>query len=420
MPKTVAVSPALGPAATGAGADRVRALEALVRARFTPPAPGARRVGLEWEVLPLRATGAPVPPHDGPDGPGTLGVLQRLGAECGWREEDAGYGLPRFVLPDGGLLSYEPGGQLEWSSAVHATLGALDAALAEVAGRVGDAMAAAGIHLLARGVDPRTPLDEAAMVMDGERYRRQRAHYDRRGAAGRAMMLQTAGLHLNLDPGDEPVAAWGVANAVAPLLVAVFANSPARGGATTAARSHRAAIWRALDPTRTAVFASSADPAAGYLAFALGAESFLLGEAGETPRPFAEWLAAGAGDDTLAAHLTTLFPEVRPRGYLELRSVDTLPAHLAVLPAAVAWASLHHAPLRAAILRELPPPTVDCLARAGTLGLADAELRDEACWLAARVPDALRAESPGEEALARRLEEFFDAFTMRARDPGDA
>jgi glutamate--cysteine ligase len=396
-------------------------LEALVRERFPSGAPATARIGIELEALPVRdATRAPVLPLDGPEGPGTLGVLRHLAAKCDWRETPTGYGPPRFVLGDGGVISYEPGGQLEWSSAVHDSLESLDAAAHDVCHRLADAMLASGIQLLARGVDPVTRLAASTMVVDGERYLRQRAHYDRTGTPGRAMMLQTAGIHLNLDVGDEPVAAWSVANALAPLLVAMFANSPERAGHVVPHRSHRAAIWRALDPTRTAVFAPAIDPVPQYLAFALGADSFLLGEPRAEPRRFAEWRAMGATDDDFARHLTTLFPEVRPRGaYLELRSVDALPVRWAMLPMAVAWAAFHHAPLRRDVLRELPAPTDERLVRAARYGLADDELGAEARWLAERVPAALHARSRQDGALVARLEEFFDDYTLRGRDPGD-
>jgi len=376
---------------------------------------------MELEALPVRgATRAPVLPLDGPDGPGTLGVLRHLAATRGWRETPTGYGPPKFLLEDDSVISYEPGGQLEWSSAVHGSLESLDAAARDVCHRLADAMLASGIHLLARGVDPVTRLAASAMVVDGERYLRQRAHYDRTGTSGRAMMLQTAGIHLNLDVGDDPVAAWSVANVLAPLLVAMFANSPERAGHVVPHRSHRGAIWRTLDPTRTGVFAPAVDPAPAYLAFALGADSFLLGDPGSAARRFAEWRALGATDDDFARHLTTLFPEVRPRGaYLELRSVDALPVQWAILPMAVAWAAFHHAPLRGDVLGELPAPTVERLVRAARYGLADDELGAEARWLAERVPAALHARLPAGGALVARLEEFFDEYTRRGRDPGD-
>src|SRR5206468_4087785 len=150
---------------------------------------------------------------------------------------------------------------------------------------------------------------------------------------------------------EDALAAWNVANTIAPLLVATFANSPSRAASTLAQRSHRSAIWRALDPSRTAVFAPSTDPVPAYLDFALNADSFLLGDAGAAARSFGAWWSDGATTEDFARHLTTLFPDVRPRGeYLELRSVDALPARWAIVPLAVAWASMHHAPLRDEIL----------------------------------------------------------------------
>jgi glutamate--cysteine ligase len=399
---------------------RAAELDALVRERFALRG-GGRRLGAELEVLPLRAsTGAVVLPTAGPDGIGTLGVLRELAARNGWRVEETGYGVPRFVLLDGSMVSYEPGGQLEWSSAVHDSLGSLDAALRDVCDRLVRAMGDVGIRLLARGVDPVTALDDATMVVSGERYHRQRAHYDRRGPAGRTMMLQTAGIHLNLDAGEDPLAAWNVANALAPLLVAMFANSPSRAGSTVAHRSHRAAIWRALDPSRTAVFVATDDPVSAYRDFALAADSFLLGEPGTVARTFADWRSEGATPEDFARHLTTLFPEVRPRGdYLELRSVDALPARWAIVPLAVAWASLHHASLRREILGELPAPTIERLVRAGRDGLGDPALGSEARWLAERVPAALVARGV-EDALVERVNAYFDEYTSRARDPGSA
>ena len=396
-------------------------LEAQVRERFPPPAGATARVGMELEALPVRAvTRAPVPLADGADGPGTLGVLRRLAASHGWREADTAAGMPNFLLGEGARLSYEPGGQLEWSSARHASLDALDRAAHDVCRRLGDAMAVEGIELLARGVDPVTPTRATTMLATGERYARQLAHYDRTDPAGRAMMLQTAGIHLNVDAGGEPVEAWSVANMLAPLLAAMFANSPARAAELPPHRSHRAAIWRALDPSRTAVFAPVADPVPAYLGFALDAASFLLGEPGAAPRPFAEWRAAGATRLDFAQHLTTLFPEVRPRGaYLELRSVDALPVRWAILPMAVAWTAMHHPTLRTAVLGELPPPSVERLSRAGRYGLADDELAAEARWLAERVPPALHGLAPGSASLVERLEEYLDDFTLRRRDPGD-
>ncbi len=403
--------------------SRRAALLALVQGRFVPPAPnaGALRVGLEVEMIPVGdASGRVVGPLAGDDGPGTLDVLRALGARYGWREEPTAYGLPRFVLPDRAVVSYEPGGQLEWSSAVHRSLGALDDAVRAHHDRLAAAMAREGIGLLARGLDPVDSADAAPMVLAGERYARLRAHYDRRGPDGRAMMLRTAGIHVNIDPGDDPAESWLVANALAPALVAIFANSPARPGVTDPHRSHRAAIWRALDPTRTGVFADAGPEA--YLEFALAAESFLLGPVEGPSRPFAAWEREGASEADFAAHLGTLFPEVRPRRYLEFRSVDALPARWAIVPAALATAAVHHAPTRARLRRELPPPSVLRLGRAARAGLADAAIADEVRWLLPVLLDALEAGAldAADRVVASRAREFVERFTLCGTDPGTA
>ncbi len=372
-------------------------------------------------MIPIRARdGVPVSPLGQDGGTGTVAVLRILARDRDWWEEDTGTGLPRFRLSDGSVLSYEPGGQLEYATTAHTSLDALDRRLRDVLLLVAEEMEERGIRLLARGVDPRTPLDEARLVLSGERYPRQRAHYDRKGTAGRAMMLQSAALHLNLDLGSEPADAWNAANTLAPILVAVFANGPLRCGVAEAHRSQRSALWRRLDSSRTGLSSASDDPAREYLGFALAAESFLLGDAASPGRPFAEWVDEGATMEDFDRHLTTLFPEVRPRGYLELRSVDALPAQWCIVPAAVAMALVHHPPTRRRLLRDFPAPTLERLEKAGRVGLQDPGFRDEAAAIQALTTEGLAGlgsavAGPG---IVRRVEEFFRTFTARGLDPG--
>ena len=137
------------------------------------------------------------------------------------------------------------------------------------------------------------------------------------GADGARMMRQTASLHVNI--GGATVAdRWQSANALAPWLVALFANSGQYAGTNTGCASYRAETWRGVDPGRTGVFAGD-DPIAEYAAFALSANAFL---ADENARPFSALDSHLATDAAFVVHLSTLFPEVRPRGYLELRSLD--------------------------------------------------------------------------------------------------
>ena len=150
-------------------------------------------------------------------------------------------------------------------------------------------------------------------------------------------MRQTAAFQVSLDLDDEPWLRWRVLNAAAPYVVAIFANSPVYGRHETGCASARAQVWRALDPSRTGLPWSERAPVEAYLDFALGAPAILLPTVGGEHRPFGDWL--GRADLSLEEwhdHLTTLFPEVRPRGHFELRSADAVAPQWYAAPIALA------------------------------------------------------------------------------------
>jgi glutamate--cysteine ligase len=169
------------------------------------------------------------------------------------------------------------------------------------------------------GVDPFNAASAAPLQLTADRYARMARYFAAIGPDGARMMRQTASLQINIG-GVDPMRRWPVANAIAPWLVAMFANSSRYAGAETGCASFRAETWRGVDPGRTGVFRGR-DPIAEYTAFALDARAFLADD--EAPC-FVDLEAPRVTDATLATHLTTLFPEVRPRGYLELRSLDSL------------------------------------------------------------------------------------------------
>ena len=276
-----------------------------------------------------------------------------------------------------------------------------------------------GIALVARGLDPWNDVREADLHVSGERYRRMAAHYARRGDWGRRMMRQTAALHVNVDAPGPAGDAWIVANAVAPLLLATFANSSRAEGDETGVRSARAAQWRRLDPTRTGVFEGGADPVEDYLDFALAADAFLMGPEGEPARPFGDWLGE-ATPEQWQRHLTTLFPEVRPRRYLEVRSVDALPLEWTILPAAVLAGLLFDAETRTRARAILPAATLDTLERAGCAGLADPGIRsgvETMLDLAQEGLQRLGDDVAGPEVRSG-LARFRADWTDHGRDPG--
>ncbi|MBT8335475.1 MAG: hypothetical protein KJO11_02660, partial [Gemmatimonadetes bacterium] len=338
-----------------------------------------------------------------------------------WRERPSPSGMVAFERAAGGMLSFEPGGQLEYASTPSASLDDLRSELESVWVPLARFLADEGVALVARGLDPWNTVESAELHASGERYRRMAVHYDRRGLWGRRMMRQSAALHVNVDAPGPAGEAWAVANAAAAPLLAIFANSHRVAGADAGVRSARAAQWRRLDPSRTGIVWAGGDPVEEYLDFALGADDFLAGDPAAAARPFRE-RADAATREEWRRHLTTLFPEVRPRGYLELRSVDALPLEWAVLPAAILAGLLFDPEARIRARRELPGPTREALERAGCAGLGDPAITDAAGVVLDVAEDGL--ERLGDRVASRQVREtlsrFRSEFTDRGRDPGTA
>lgn len=397
------------------------ALRAHIERLFRAP-DGPLLVGLEAEVVPVDRGGRPLPIEPDPatpDRPATASLLSRLASDLGWCPVTSVVGSPGWRVPGGGTLSFEPGGQLEYSSPPMAGIDRLLAHVESVFEPIGTRAEAEGVVLMARGIDPRTPVEHAPLRLAGERYRRMADHYDRRGAAGRRMMRQTAALHLNVDAAGDPRTAWRVANALAPVLIAVFANSPRAAGAETGHRSFRAAQWRELDPTRTGVRPRVDDAVGDYLAFALDAEAFLVGSPGRPAAPFGAWPPGALGLEHWNVHLSTLFPEVRPRGYLELRSVDALPLAWYGAPLALVAGVLQDPETLREALHALPPADHDTLVRAGRDGLADPDIAERA-QRALDLAAAGLTRLEGAERAAGVLEGYRTRFTARGLDHGHA
>ena len=228
------------------------------------------RVGLEAEMIAVDGTsGEPAPLV----APGAVGVLSLLDAllERGWEKDESRFGVPRYRHPGGGAFSLEPGAQIEYSSPAFPSVTALLADVERALDPLTQEAAARGLRLLTRGVDPLTRGARASLQLSTDRYRRMASHFARLGPWGHCMMCQTASVHVNLDYGESPLLRWRVANALAPVLTATFANSPRYAGQDTGLRSWRAEQWRRLDPLRTGLFASSGDPAVDDL-FQIGLE----------------------------------------------------------------------------------------------------------------------------------------------------
>ena len=384
---------------------------------FASPVSGSlipRRLGAEAEFIPVESlTGRRS---------STLPFLRRFGEQQGWEEGRTPKGTPCFNLPLGGTLTFEPGGQLEYSSPPCRSASVLLQLLRSVVPSLRAAASAEGIELLALGIDPVNSIDGAPLLIDAKRYRRMAEYLARRGPAGALMMRQTAALQVSLDFDDEPWLRWRVLNAAAPYITAIFANSPIYAGEATGYQSARAEVWRRVDPARTGIPYDEQRPVEAYLEFALNAPAILFPRVEGEHRPFGDWLtSADPTPDEWRDHLSTLFPEVRPRGHLELRSADSIDPQWYAAPLALTSGLLYDSRTLRAADDLLGTPDAGLLERAGRHGLHDPAIARTANDLFELAFAGCRSLGSGyfhpsdlEEAIS-----FFDRYTRCGRAPAD-
>jgi glutamate--cysteine ligase len=200
----------------------------------------------------------------------------------------------------------------------------------------------------------------------------------------------------------------------------MFANSPHYTAAETGYRSFRANCWRMLDATRTGVAAPDDDPASEYARFALAANDMLATDPDGSHRPFSA--SIGREDDGVrwVTHLTTLFPEVRPRGHFEVRSCDAIdPAHYAAPIVLLTGLAYDERSAKAATL--LAAESRALLRTAGESGLRDVAIARTARDLFALAIAGARRVGPRfvDEADLDVAAQFYGEYTARGRSPAD-
>jgi glutamate--cysteine ligase len=310
-----------------------------------------------------------------------------------WAElTEAIAGVP--PLPGGSAITVEPGGAVELSGPP------MDEPVSAIAAMTADravlraAFAQAGLGLVLLGADPLRP---AKRVNPGDRYRAMERFFiaSQTGDAGAAMMTSTASVQVNLDAGPQD--GWAdrvrLAHALGPTMIAIAANSPLLGGQFTGWQSTRQRVWSQLDSARCGPIlgVNGDDPAADWARYALKAPVMLVHPTPEMDAvpitdwvPFADWadgrVLPGNRKPTptdLEYHLTTLFPPVRPRRWLEIRYLDSLPD--AVWPAVVfALVTLLDDPVAADIAAEATEAVATAWDRAAQMGLGDRRLHEAA------------------------------------------
>ncbi len=308
------------------------------------------RIGTEHEKFPfLTDTLEPVP-YEGARS--IRALLEGLRDRFGWTGVYEKGNIIALSDPKGmGSVSLEPGGQFELSGApletIHDTCEEVHQHLVQVR-EIGDGL---GIGFLGLGASP-TWSRAKTPVMPKGRYKIMAPYMDRVGRFGRDMMFRTCTVQVNLDFGSEAdmVKKLRVSLALQPIATALFANSPFLDGKPNGFQSFRSEVWTDTDKARSGMLPFAFENGMGferYVDYALDVPMYFVmrnGEhvnvAGESFRTFLDGkLPQLPGEKPVikdwADHLTTIFPEVRLKKYLEMRGADSGPwrRRLCALPA---------------------------------------------------------------------------------------
>jgi glutamate--cysteine ligase len=308
------------------------------------------RVGTEHEKFAFTLGRHNPLPYDGPRG--IRALLDGMQMLLGWEpilEGENTIGL--LDVTGGGAISLEPGGQFELSGApvdtVHQTCAELMAHLAQLR----EVARPLRIGFLGIGMTPKWKREEVPMMPKG-RYRIMTAYMPKVGGKGLDMMYRTCTVQTNLDFCSEAdmVKKLRVSLALQPVATALFANSPFTEGRPNGFVSYRSEIWRDTDPDRTGMLPWAFEPGMGFerwVDYALDVPLYFVKRgniyidvAGKSFRDLMAGKLDGLPGERAtisdwANHLSSIFPEVRLKRYLEMRGADSNPWRL--LPALPAY-----------------------------------------------------------------------------------
>lgn len=309
------------------------------------------RIGTEHEKFVFRTADHSPVPYSGADGIGAL--MQALIDEFGWqaiKEGETTIALKRSNGVSTETISLEPGGQFELSGAPLATL---HGTCAEAGEHLRECLAIGerlGIGFLGLGFAPTWRLDEMP-TMPKKRYAVMTRYMPLVGKQGLDMMYRTATIQVNLDYADEAdmVKKLRVSLALQAIATAIFASSPFTEGRPNGFKSLRSGVWRDTDPDRTGLLPFVFEDGMGYqryVDYALDVPMYFVYRDGEyidvAGASFRAFLAGELSQlpgerpthDDWSDHLTTLFPEVRLKRFLEMRGCDGGPwRRICALPA---------------------------------------------------------------------------------------
>ncbi|WP_436642884.1 glutamate--cysteine ligase [Microbaculum sp. FT89] len=309
----------------------------------------AFRIGTEHEKFGFYEADCSPVPYEGERGIGAL--LHNMQVLLGWEPVMDGEDIIGLVDPThGGAISLEPGGQFELSGAplhsIHQTCREVNSHLAQLR-EVAEPL---GIGFLGLGFSPKWTRAETPR-MPKQRYNIMTAYMQKVGTMGLDMMYRTCTVQVNLDFASEAdmIKKMRVGLALQPIATSLFANSPFKEGEPNGFLSLRSEVWKHTDADRTGMLPFVFDDGFGFEAYAdyaLNVPLYFV-KRGETYHDVAGDSFRDLMDGKLAKlpgvratqsdwvnHLTTIFPEVRLKKFIEMRGADGGPwGRLCALPA---------------------------------------------------------------------------------------
>lgn len=315
-------------------------------------------VGIELEVFPVRVWDSdptkvfPVPLQASTFSlfEELLSASEKLGGKVKSGEKES---ISDIEFPNGNTFQFEPGGQVEIVTPPCDSLSDLADSLRFSQNILDEISQKNKFSFAQLGVNPWFDPDQIGLQLDKPRYRALQKYFSQIGPFGVQMMRQTCSIHVNLDLGmdqETRVKRMLAANLLAPFATAIFANSGLFQGKVMRQKSYRSFIWQNLDTKRSGIMGLTKDSGLPklenlvdtYFDFSMHAPIIHLLSLGD--RIFPEnftwdyWLknpieGISPTLEDFENHLSLLYPEVRPKGFLEIRTADALPREWQLVPA---------------------------------------------------------------------------------------
>lgn len=417
-------------------------LEESIKRKFSKPGgKDNETIGLELELFPFKT---------GKDSYGEVVdiINERLQGtydllyenslcRCSMFDPDQKLDIPRLNSAAGGIVTFEPGGQIEYSTSVGKELGKTINETIVHMSELENILTAKQIFFFFGGLNPWQSVETVGLKMRKPRYMAMDRYFSNIGPYGQQMMRLSGSVQVSLDFGEPEIAEkrWLATNLISPVFTALFGNSPFVAGKATGYKSYRTIIWQNLDKSRAGipclqpVGTSGGSMTKEYLQFALKANVFTLpdqtGCMGYCDGfvSFEDWLNNGYNGyfptiEDWEVHLTTLFPDVRPKGFMECRFIDGQAKPTWAIPAIVATALIYDETATEKTI-ELLKGNIENLEEmkleAATKGLAAfPELCEELFQIALNIHQySISSE------LLEYCERFYKHFTKQSLNPAD-